>query len=58
MKSNKLKLNDLKVKSFVTEIEKTEEVKGGLVIETIDFTGCTRFSCGIKACTENILNCF
>ncbi len=58
MKSKKLKLDDLKIKSFVTEIDKTESVKGGANLETIDVTTCTRFSCGIRACTENILNCF
>lgn len=58
MKNKKLQLNDLKIKSFVTEVEKKNEVKGGADLGTIDVTFCTRYSCGIRACTENILHCF
>ena len=49
----KLKLDDLKVQSFVTEVKKEEEVKGG--IDSLDLQFCTRLSCGIVACTQ--VNC-
>jgi molybdate-binding protein len=57
MKKGKMQLNELKVKSFVTEVDK-KNVKGGADIQTLDLTFCTRASCGIRACTENILHCF
>jgi hypothetical protein len=57
MKNKKLQLNDLKIKSFVTEVDK-KNVKGGADLQTIDLTLCTAASCGIRACTQNILNCF
>ncbi len=59
MKNKKLQLNDLKIKSFVTEVEKTDKIQGGALTPTVvDVTTCTRFSCGIRACTENVLQCF
>lgn len=54
----KLKLDDLKVKSFVTAVDKTETIKGGADLGTINVTMCTRLSCGIVACTQDVLNCF
>ena len=45
MKDKKLKLNDLKVKSFVTE---EDEKKGGIL--KITFFGCRTFFCTIIDC--------
>lgn len=56
----KLELKDLKVQSFVTEIEKEQDVNGGA--QSLDLQFCTRLSCGIVACTDincthNVLDC-
>lgn len=51
----KLKLNDLKVQSFVTEISKKEDknILGGAK----SLNQCTQLSCGIVACTRDIIHC-
>jgi len=57
-KKIKLNLEQVVVKSFITEIEKDErkELKGGA--QSLDPGMCTHLSCGIVACTRDILNCF
>jgi hypothetical protein len=57
---NKLKLNDLKLQSFVTSIEKKEVLKGGIADPTkgYDTMGieqhCSNFTCGIVRCTFTV----
>jgi hypothetical protein len=50
----KLKLNDLKIQSFVTELEKKQnQLKGGYKDPSLQ-AHCSNVSCGIVRCTYTL----